>query len=91
MIAQNGAMNGDGVHGHATPIFTGARLRQIREARGWSRFRLVVEIRDRFRTDGLGITEMGIVLIENGTTKEPRGTTLGMLRAVLPELVAPAA
>lgn len=64
----------------------GNRLRQVREMRGWSRFRLVVEIRDQFRKDGLGITEMGIVLIENGTTKDPRGTTLAMLRKVMPEL-----
>lgn len=64
----------------------GQSLRQAREARGWSRFRLMLAVKERFRADGSTITEAAIKFLENGITHEPRGTTRHLLIAVLPEL-----
>jgi hypothetical protein len=61
----------------------GLELRLAREGRGWSRFRLTVAIRERFRQD---LTEQAIKLLELGVTRNPRGTTRHMLVTVLPEL-----
>lgn len=61
-------------------------VRRAREARGWSRFRLMLEVRQHFRKEGSRISECAIVYIETGITKEPRAMTRNMLVAVLPDL-----
>lgn len=62
----------------------GEQLRLAREARGWSRFRLSLVIKERFKHERL--SESAIWLLEGGRSKRPRNTTLSMLQQVFPEL-----
>jgi transcriptional regulator with XRE-family HTH domain len=64
----------------------GEALREAREARGWSRFRLTVAVRDAFRAERVTITEQSLKLLELGRTKAPRRITIRLLTRVLPEI-----
>jgi hypothetical protein len=61
----------------------GLSLRQARERRGWSRFRLTLVYKET--SDGT-ITETAIKCIETGRTENPRGTTIAVLSLIFPEL-----
>jgi hypothetical protein len=64
----------------------GKALRQCREARHWSRFKLEVMIRDAFRTEGETLSEQGIKGIELGWWNSVQQSSIDKCLRVLPEL-----
>lgn len=62
----------------------GERVRTARENLGWTRLMLSLKVKEEFQNSKL--SEDAIKLIENGTSKKPRGTTIAKLRAVMPSL-----
>ena len=63
----------------------GTRLRTAREKRGWSRYRLLLKVRETVGDPKL-LSENTIKLIEQGKTLHPHATTCNILGQVLTEL-----
>ena len=57
----------------------GSRLRELREARGWSRHKLSMKM-------GNLLTEPGIKALERSTNQEPHNGTRANLVRIFPEL-----
>lgn len=64
----------------------GESVRAARVSRGWSRARLIIAIRVRFKDPTLTISEETVRDIEEGVALTPRETTISLLCAVLTEL-----
>ena len=65
----------------------GEALKEARQSRGWSRYVMCVMIKQELAKDAVKvISEDTIKDLELGITQHPRGTTVGVICRLIPEL-----